>query len=76
MNPKNQNDMQADPLAGDLLDGATEIAAFLTSLGVEMSPQDIYYHVAAGNLRVARMGSKIIGSKAALRRTLAPTEAA
>jgi hypothetical protein len=56
-------------LAGDLMLGATPIAAFLSSLfdGEEITPTDVYNWCSRGTLPHSKLGNKIVGSKSQIR---------
>jgi hypothetical protein len=64
MDPNQQNDGPA----GDLLVGAKQIAAFITSLGIPTTEDDVYYAVRAKKLPIGKYGADLIGSKTRLKR--------
>jgi len=68
MQSENQNGAER-PLADDLLHGAKEIANFLG-----ITERQAFHQIEEGNIAVARMGRKIVGSKSALRRRLVPDQ--
>ena len=65
----NQRDESTERLAGDMLVGAANIAAFLTDeLDVETDEDAVYYGKRTGKLPLGKYGSLLIGSKDHLRR--------
>jgi hypothetical protein len=59
------------PDAGDLLLGATEVAAFARELGFpDVTEQDVYYWGKSGKLTLGRFGRQLIGSKRKISREL------
>jgi hypothetical protein len=63
-----------ESLAGDLLDGAAEIAEFLW--GDRKKKRRVYYLNSLGQLPLARWGDKLIGRRSTLTKYLADSEQA